>query len=88
MKEKISGPLKNLCVSVIDDSNEDMEKSIDGITHYMSQHTSFELKKEMEELEQVRKSVVEDLADTRRKLFTIINKEYNSIIIMVTQYLL
>lgn len=80
LKEKISGPLKNLCVSVIDDSNEDMEKSIDGITHYMSQHTSFELKKEMEELEQVRKSVVEDLADTRRKLFTIINKEYNSII--------
>lgn len=80
LKEKVAPGLQSLCVSMIDDSNADMEKSIDGITSYMSQYTSFELKKEMESLGQERKQIIRDLAETRKKLFSIINQECNSIV--------
>ena len=72
LKEKVAPGLQSLCVSMLDDSNVDMEKSIDGITSYMSQYTSFELKKEMESLGQERKQIIRDLAETRKKLFSII----------------
>ena len=80
LKEKVAPGLQSLCVSMLDDSNVDMEKSIDGITSYMSRYTSFEVKKEMESLGQERKQIIRTLADTRRKLFSIINQECNCII--------
>lgn len=80
LKEKIVPGLQNLCVSVLDDSNVDMEKSIDGITSYMSQNTSYEVKKEMESLNIERKDIINKLANVRKKLFTIINQESNNIV--------
>lgn len=80
LKDKVAPGLQSLCVSMLDDSNVDMEKSIDGITSYMSQYTSFELKKEMESLELERKQIILDLAETRKKLFSIINQECNCIV--------
>lgn len=79
LKEKIVPGLQSLCVSVLDDSNVDMEKSIDGITSYMAQTTSFEVKKEMESLRQERKEIINELAAVRKKLFAIINQECNCI---------
>ena len=79
LKEKVAPGLQNLCVSMLDDSNVDMEKSIDGITEYMSNFTSYELKKDMETLSQERAKVIQDLADIRKRLFSIIYKEYESI---------
>lgn len=80
LKDKVAPGLQSLCVSMLDDSNVDMEKSIDGITSYMSQYTSFELKKEMESLGLERKQIIRDLAETRKKLFSIINQECNCIV--------
>ena len=80
LKEKVAPGLQSLCVSVLDDSNVDMEKSIDGITSYMAQTTSFEVKKEMESLEQERKKIISELAAVRKKLFAIINQECNCIV--------
>lgn len=80
LKEKVVPGLQNLCVSMLDDSNVDMEKSIDGITSYMAQYTSFDLKKEMDSLGQERKKIINDLADVRKKLFAIINQECNCIV--------
>ena len=80
LKEKVVPGLQNLCVSMLDDSNVDMEKSIDGITSYMAQYTSCELKKEMDSLGQERKKIINDLADVRKKLFAIINQECNCIV--------
>lgn len=80
LKEKLVPGLQNLCVSVLEDSNVDMERSIDGITDFMSRHTAFELKKEMDELGQIRRKIVSDLADVRRKIFHIINQENNSLV--------
>lgn len=75
LKEKVASGLQSLCVSMLDDSNADMEKSIDGITSYMAQFTSFEVKKEMDSLGQERKKIISDLATVRKKLFSIINQE-------------
>lgn len=81
LKEKVAPGLQNLCVSVLDDSNIDMEKSVDGITDYMSKNTAHELKRQMESVAQERRQVIADLADTRKKLFAIINQECNSIVL-------
>ena len=80
LKEKIAPGLQNLCVTMLDDSNVDMEKSIDGITSYMSHYTSFEVKKEMDSLAAERKNIISELAATRKKIFSIINKECNCIV--------
>lgn len=80
LKEKIVPGLQSLCVSVLDDSNADMEKSIDGITSYMSKYTSFEIKKELEFLKLEREQIIRSLADTRKNLYAIINQECNCIV--------
>ena len=80
LKEKVATGLQDLCVSVLDDSNIDMEKSIDGITTYMSKHTSHELLKKMNSLEIERKDVIKQLALVRRKIFEIIKLECNCIV--------
>ena len=38
LKEKLPDEIKDLCVSVLDDTNLDMVRSIDGITEYMFRH--------------------------------------------------
>ena len=80
LKEKIVSGLQDLCVSVLDDSNADMEKSIDGITEYMSRHNSLELKRKADDLELRRKRVIRELAAIRKKMFAIINRECNCIV--------
>ena len=80
LKDKVVPGLQSLCVSVLDDSNMDMEKSIDGITNYMAQTTSFEVKREMESLGQERREIIKQLAEARKKLFAIINQECNCIV--------
>ena len=81
LKEQVAPGLQNLCVSVLDDSNVDMEKSVDGITDYMSKYTSHELKRQMDSVDIERRQIIADLADTRKKLFSIINRECNSIVL-------
>ncbi|NLV16308.1 MAG: AAA family ATPase [Syntrophomonadaceae bacterium] len=80
LKEKVAPGLQNLCVSVLEDSNVDMERSIDGITDYMSKTTSHELRQELDRLASERKEVIRDLASVRRKIFRIINQECNCIV--------
>ena len=80
LKEKVVPGIQSLCVSMLDDSNVDMEKSIDGITDYMSYFTSFEVKKDMEGLAQDRAKVIQDLADVRKKLFAMIHQECDCIV--------
>ena len=75
LKEKIAPGLQDLCVSMLDDSNADMERSVDGITSYTSQSTSFDLKREMDSLAAERRDIIAKLADVRRKIFAIINQE-------------
>lgn len=80
LKDKVAPGLQNLCVSMLDDSNIDMERSIEGISNYSSKTSSHELKREMDMLAVDRKETISRLADVRRKIFAIINQECNSIV--------
>lgn len=81
LKDKVVPNLQNLCVSVLDESNSDMEKAIAGITSYMSDTTSVQLKKEMDTAAIQRNDIIEKLADVRRKIFKIINRENSCIVL-------
>lgn len=79
VKEKVVPELQNLCVSVLQDNNRDMERSVDGITDYISTHTSLELAENTEQLKRRREQILFNLSETRKKLFAIKYKEYESI---------
>ena len=75
LKDKVPEGLQSLCVSVLEDSNADMERSIDGISEYMSRTTSHELRREMDLLAQERSGIISELARVRRDLFGLIRRE-------------
>lgn len=79
LKDKMEKGFWGLCVSVLDDSNEDMEKSIDTITEYMSKYTAFELKEKKKALASERRQVIDDLAQIRKQIFETIQEEYREI---------
>ena len=79
LKDKIPKELQSLCVSLLDDSNIDMERSIDGIANYLSRYTSRELFEKAKQLEHERNLIIADLADLRRKIFAVRNKELKRI---------
>lgn len=79
LKDKVPLGLQNLCVSLLDDKNIDMEKSIDGITEYMSMHTSFELKNKITEIKKERSAIINQLTNIRKKIYNIRNKEFDVI---------
>ena len=81
LKEKVTTGLQSLCVSVLDDSSVDMERSIDGITSYMSRTTSYEMKREMDLLAVQRKDIMKKLGNVRRNIFRMINQECNCIVL-------
>lgn len=81
LKEKVPRGLQDLCVSMLDDSNVDMERSIDGITSYTSQTTAFELKREMDSLAADRRNIIGKLADVRKNIYAIIHQECNCIVL-------
>ena len=81
LKDKVAPGLRNLCVSVTEDSNVDMERSIDGITEYISHTTSHELKRDMESLASDRTQIIDELARVRKKIFRLIHQECGSIVL-------
>ena len=81
LKEKVPKGIQNLCVSVLDDSNTDMERSVDGISDYMANHSSGALHRKMTETQAKRISIMKELSETRKKIFTLIHQEHSSIIV-------
>ncbi len=79
LKDKVPEGLRSLCVSVLEDSNADMERSIDGISEYMSRTTSHELRREMDLLAEERGSIISELARVRRGIFDLIRRECSPI---------
>lgn len=81
LKDKLSAGLRSLCVSVIDESNKDMEKSVDSITDFMASHSSHELRRELEDLVREREGLIDELAAARREIFNIMCAEAGEIVI-------
>lgn len=76
LKDKLPKSLQNLCVSILDDTNKDMESSIDGITEYISKYTTKELSNRAKQAQEERQSVIDKLAEVRKKIYTINFREH------------
>lgn len=77
LKEKVTPDMQDLCVALLDDSNADMERSIDGITDMLSKHTVQTLKNNIENAAEERLEVIQQLAKTRRKIHQIKFAEFS-----------
>lgn len=80
LKEMLPDELQNLCVSILDDSKKDMNKSIDGIIEYISSpgHSDIDLVRRIRKESQDRERIFADLAEVRKKLYKIKCSEINS----------
>ena len=81
LKEKLPRSMQSLCVSVLDESNHDMEKSIDSITENMANIKLLEWKKDIDNLKEERLNVINELYKTRRKIYNALDNEYKSIVL-------
>ncbi len=80
LKGQAPEAIQNLCVSVLDDTNHDMVHSVDGITDYLSRYTSNELKRKIEASARQRAEIIKQLAEVRRKIYTIKYREFEPIV--------
>jgi len=80
LKSQVPEAIQNLCVSVLDDTNLDMVRSVDGISEYLAKCTSNELKKKIETSSRQRAEIIKQLAEVRRKIFAIKNREFEPIV--------
>lgn len=67
VKEKVPKSLQDLCVTVLEDNNQDMERSVDGITEYISAHSALELFEKSEKIKRKRLGILDQLSDVRKK---------------------
>lgn len=81
LKDKIVPELRPLCVSIIDDTNLDMERSIDGITANMSNYTADQLKRESDTSRKNRQRVIDDLNKTRLKIYSRKHEDLQTLVI-------
>ncbi len=80
LKDKISDDIKDLCVSVLDDTTHDMVRSVDGISDYMSRHTANDLKRRFDSDMLERANIIRQLADVRKKIYSIKYRESQPIV--------
>lgn len=76
LKEKVPENIQHLCVTVLDDSNKDMELSVNGIVEYMATHTPMQVKREADALKAKRDGLQKQLEAAKERVFMIRNKEF------------
>ncbi|MBR5901820.1 AAA family ATPase [bacterium] len=86
LKEKVPKGLQHLCVSILDDSNVDMQQSVDEITDFMSHHDIYELEVEMNKLSNRRKKIIDSHEKVRGDIIKIIKQEDQEISINGISY--
>ena len=79
LKEKIPKNIQGLCISILDDDNSDMKRSVESISEKMGHFTSEKLKREVEELESIRIKEYNDLKNINNKMYVIKHKESQAI---------
>ena len=80
LRDKISEPIRPLCVSVLDDNRKQLEQSLTAINDYMSAHNVESLDAEAVTLEKERGDAIEKLAALRAELIKLVEAEYSIII--------
>ena len=81
VKDKVEKALQDLCVTMLDDNNSDMEKSVDGITDMISRNSLHQLRENIQITEENRRNVIKRLAEVRQMIFDIQNSEFSPIVI-------
>lgn len=79
LRDKISEPIRPLCVSISDDNQKQLEGSLNTINDYMSSYNAETLDEEAEHFEQERRRVIADLVNARSRLVNLVKKEYEDI---------
>ena len=79
LREKMPEELQSLCVSLLDETNRDMERSVNGISVYATEHNSREQQCKKEEALAARAETIRKLADVRKKIYQITYKEHESL---------
>ena len=76
MKSMVPEGLRSLCVSLLDDDNSDMEKSVGNIIEYMSSYRSDELKSKVETYRHRRQEILAEMNQIRSQIYNIKSNEY------------
>lgn len=79
LRDKISEPIRPLCVSVLDDNRKQLEDSLNTINDYMSSHNIESLDYEADKLDRERTALIDSIAAERTKLVSLVTKEYSPI---------
>lgn len=82
LKEKIPKDIQPLCITVFDDSKEDMERSVEGIIEYMGTHTPEQVQDAAEKKREERTSILAQLQRAQDLVYMIRNKEFSPIVYM------
>lgn len=79
LKDKIPKNIQGLCISILDDNNSDMSRSVENITEAMGRMTSEKLKKDVDLIQAERAKEYSQLKEIKNKIFAIKYKESQSI---------
>lgn len=75
LKDKIPKDIQGLCISILDDDNSDMARSVQEITDKMGRLSSSDLQREIANLEAKRKEELKDLEGLKEKIYAIQKQE-------------
>lgn len=79
LRDKISEPIRPLCVSVLDNNRQQLEQSLNSINDYMSAHNVESLLEDGERLQNERNSVIAQLLAAKQQLVELVELEYTDI---------
>lgn len=82
VKGQVDSDLQDLCVSVLDDDNRDMEKSVSGISDMITKYTAHDLLERINATEIERKIIINRLSEVRQTIFTIKQGESSASIVI------
>lgn len=80
LRDKISEPIRPLCVSVLDDNRKQLEQSLNAINDYMSSNNVESLDAEAARFESERSALIDRLTMLKQQLVDIVALEYTDII--------
>ena len=79
LRDKISEPVRPLCVSVLDNNRRQLEDSLTAINDYMSAHNVESLDADGDRLQRERTALIESLSLLRGELLTLVGDQYSPI---------
>ena len=80
LKEKIPTDIQDLCISMLDDDNSDLGKSVESISEKLGYLNLDKLRNEYEELARNRNEVKKEIENIKRKICSIKHQESKTII--------